>query len=230
MKHVTSRIVTTALLILLIIPGCKKDDPIIPVTNEYKAPKIATAELFSIPDEVEANENFSSMAGLISSFSGLFSNYHSFMAEIPDEAIHSTEKSTVDSWTWSNGGLSVIVTMTNAGTYNQWKLFINNALYCDDIEYIDVVKGESKLYDAGALKIDYKNEVLGTTANSTYLLMSDKTYFLKASSSTLTSAGYLDAYEGSNDGGAQFYHIQWTTTGSCSGWIKDLVTGKTFSF
>jgi hypothetical protein len=229
MKHFTLSILVFSLLVLT-LSGCKKNDINDPEGNEYIIPKVATQELMKLPDNVENNEYFGTIGGLITSYRGLFSTYNAYFANIPEGAIHATDKSTIDSWTWTNGGINIKVSYSDNGTYNHWELFINNALYAESNEYNEINKGENLLYDASSLKIDYKYEQSGNYINSTYLLLGEKTIFMKTRESIENSEGSLDAYEGTNDGGNQFYHIQWTTTGSCSGWIKDLDTGKTFSF
>jgi hypothetical protein len=230
MKNATLLLAVILFSMFAIIPGCKKDDPNNPAEIEYKAPKIANEKLIEIPETVESNPNFGSMLGIISSFRGIFDTYNSFFAEIPDEAEHSSEKSTSDSWTWSEGGIQVKVEFSNNGTYNQWRLFFNGTLLADDIEYIVINKGEYKAYENGSLRIDYKHEVSGTDENATCLLTGETTCFIKTRKSISDASGVFDAYQAANDTENHFEHAEWTASGSCSGWVRDLATGKTFSW
>lgn len=231
MKNLLSKaILLTALSILLF--GCKKDvtDP---TEGKYTAPEIVKSENFVyLPAEAQQYPESGVATSVIGTFNGLFNSYKSYLEEIPEDAVYSSLKSTSDVWEWQAGGIAVKIVGTDHGTYSQVKLHINNVVVADIIEYIGVVKGSNKLYQMnGTLAIDHESELIGTDTNSKYLLVGESdTYFVHSLQSTLNSSGYLDMFKGSSEAGEQIYHCQWTASGSCSGWLRDPETGKTFSF
>lgn len=185
-----------------------------------------------LPAEAQQYSESALATSIVGSINGLFSTYRDFLKEIPEEAEYSTLKTTTDVWAWNSGGISIRVEGSDHGVYSQVNLYINNVQVADLKDYKDIIKSENKLYNQdGTLAIDSKTEVNGTTTDGRYLLYSDGgNYYIRSLGSTLDPSGYINIFQGSNDTGEQVYHCQWTATGSCSGWVRDPKTGKSFSF
>ncbi len=232
MKNLLSKSILLIVLSILLF-GCKKGDITDPENGVYKAPKIVNSEnLVNFPAEAQQYSESAMATSLVGSINGMFSTYKDFLKEIPDGAEYSTLKTTTDVWTWNAGGMNIRVEGSDQGVLSQVRLYINGVMVADLKEYRDIIKGENKLYKQdGTLAVEFINEVSGTTTEERYLLYSDDgTYYIRAVGSTLDPSGYLNIYKGSDDTGSQVYHCQWTASGSCSGWLRDPETGKSFSF
>lgn len=229
------RFKTLALIILAVslFAGCKKDDNTDPEKGVYKAPDIISSEyMVYLPEDAQQYPESAMATSLLGTVNGLFSTYKDFLDEIPEGAEYSTLKTTTDIWTWNEGGISIRVEGSDHGVYRQVRLYINGVMVADLKEYTDIIKSEDKLYTQdGTLAIDFERQVSGTTTEEKSILYSEGgTYYCHAHGSTLDPSGYLDIFKGSDETGFQVYHCVWTASGSCSGWVRDPETGKSFSF
>jgi hypothetical protein len=210
------------LLVLIMVPGCKKSSDTNP-SLQYQSPSIATDQgIIQIPSKLSSSTDvnaqvvvgYMDVANAFSSYSSLFS--------VPGSATQSTASSSGLVYSWTYGNESVKLTYNDDGTNRTWTWYVNNSKYMDCKEADNSKSGSFNVYDyenGGSAILVYNWNKDSSNIYETLKIADSETYFFKITASLDNKSGLFDVYDGSSDTALNTAEVKWNSDGSGNWWI-----------